>query len=617
MRQPRKGLLQAFAIVVASAFWGLAAAQDLPLQFSMRVVRDVPYFRGPAANPKFHSLDLYLPEGKSGVPLMFFVHGGGWRAGDKSPERLGTFIDLFLRHGMAVASVNYRLSPAVKHPAHIQDVARAFAWMRNNAAQYNVDAGNIFVAGHSAGGHLVALLALDPKYLKKEGLSPESIKGVVSSSGVYDLADFYEPGVVPSRMEQGFGTEQEILRDASPSLKVGAAGPATPPFLITYTDSDLFGLAEQAKTFYSLFLHNNLPAQLVEIPSRDHFNVISEIGNQVVVRDINGRPIVPVEDLLGPALVRFVNTVQDGSFASSFHAVWPKGGPRAVPKMSAPAMKVVRDVQYYDGLGADPKLHALDLYLPEGKTNVPVLFYVHGGRWRVGDKGNPETLVNLFGRLGWGIVSTNYSLSPAVKHPSHIQDVARAFAWVYRNASRYSIDRDRMVITGSSAGGHLVALLGLDRKYLEQEGVPPGAVKGVIPTSGIYDLAAWPEPGQVPTGREQGFGTDRETLTEASPIRYLRADAPPFLITYTDHDLYLLPEQAHRFYSEFLKRGLQARLVEIMDRAHCCPIGYMEGIGQPSIGLVDDILAVELVSFAAEVVGPTREMDRIVASREK
>ena len=130
-------------------------------------------------------------------------------------------------------------------------------------------------------------------------------------------------------------------------------------------------------------------------------------------------------------------------------------------------------------------------------------------------------------------------------------------------------------------------------------------------------LAAWPEPGQVPTGREQGFGTDREALTEASPIRYLRADAPPFLITYTDHDLYLLPEQAHRFYSEFLKRGLQARLVEIMDRAHCCPIGYMEGIGQPSIGLVDDILAVELVSFAAEVVGPTREMDRIVASREK
>ena len=118
--------------------------------------------------------------------------------------------------------------------------------------------------------------------------------------------------------------------------------------------------------------------------------------------------------------------------------------------------------------------------------HFPVLFFVHGGRWRVGDKDNLETLVNLFGRLGWGIVSTNYRLSPAVKHPAHIQDVARAFAWVYKNASRYSINRDRMVITGSSAGGHLVALLGLNTKYLEQEGVPPSAVKGVIPTSGIY-----------------------------------------------------------------------------------------------------------------------------------
>ena len=131
-------------------------------------------------------------------------------------------------------------------------------------------------------------------------------------------------------------------------------------------------------------------------------------------------------------------------------------------------MKILRDVQYYDGPGADAKLNALDLFLPEGKTNFPILFYVHGGGWRRGDKGTPETLINIFGRLGWGIVSTNYRLSPAVKHPAHIQDVARAFAWIYKNASRYNIDRDRIVITGGSAGGHLVALLGLDTKYLEQ-----------------------------------------------------------------------------------------------------------------------------------------------------
>jgi alpha-beta hydrolase superfamily lysophospholipase len=72
------------------------------------------------------------------------------------------------------------------------------AWLHKNAAQYGVDLNNIFVAGHSAGGHLVALLALDPQYLQAEGVSPKSIKGVVAISGIYDLADFYEPGVVPT-----------------------------------------------------------------------------------------------------------------------------------------------------------------------------------------------------------------------------------------------------------------------------------------------------------------------------------------------------------------------------------------------------------------------------------
>ena len=291
MRLPKLALGVAFAIAAASAAISVAAAQNAPSEMAMRVVRNIPYFTGPAAEPKFHSLDLYLPEGKSNVPVLFFVHGGGWRGGDKSPERLLNLIDLCLSRGMGVASVNYRLSPAVKHPAHIQDVARAFAWLHSNAARYGIDAGNIFVAGHSAGGHLAALLALDPKYLEQEGLSPNQIKGVVGSSGVYDLAEFYEPGVVPSRMEQGFGTDRDILLSASPARKVGTAGSDTPPFLITYTNNDLFGLNEQAKTFYSLFLNQNLPAQLVKIPARNHSNVLSEIGNQVVVNDTNGRPI--------------------------------------------------------------------------------------------------------------------------------------------------------------------------------------------------------------------------------------------------------------------------------------------------------------------------------------
>ena len=593
-------------LILTLTFWGVLTTSALP-QSTTRVIQDIPYFSGPEADPRFHTLDLYLPQGESELPLVLYVHGGAWRGGDKSQEGRVNFVNLFTSRGVGVASVNYRLSPAVHHPAHVEDVARAFAWVYKNAGDYGIDPDEIFLAGHSAGGHLVSLLALDSKYLGQRGLSPERIKGVITISGLYDVVNSYDLGVGPYPREQAFGTDPQGQRDASPALKVATAGTTTPPFLITFAENDYIGFAEQAKTFHGLLLNRRLPAHVVKIPARTHLNVMSNIGRRVTVRDISSNtPIVQVEDLLGPALARFVREVRSGSFVRDFRAVWPEGGPRAVPRLPAPAMKVVKDVQYHNGSDGDPVLNSLDLYLPEGQSNVPLVFYVHGGRWRVGDKVTPEleVLVSVLTRLGWGVASTNYRLSPAVKYPTHIQDVARAFAWVHKNAGRYGIDAERIVIHGHSAGGHLVSLLALDTSFLEAEGVPAAAIKGVIPTSGIYDLPHWPEPGQVPTGLEQGFGTEQATLEKASPINHISSTAPPFLITFTDNDLYLLPEQAHNFYSALLKKGLSARLVEIPDRYHCCPLNFLNGMGQPPMALVNDVFGVEYVSFLSEVAGP-------------
>lgn len=603
------GLRTASVVILASAFWGVLTPSVLS-QSTTRVVQDVPYFSGQGADPRLHTLDLYLPQSESKFPLVLFVHGGAWRGGDKSQEGRVNFVNLFTSRGWGVASVNYRLSPAVQHPAHLEDVARAFAWVYKNAGDYRIDPDEIFLAGHSAGGHLVSLLALDPKYLSQHGLSPENIKGVMTISGLYDVANSYDLGVSPYPREQAFGRDAEGQRDASPALQVATADTSTPPFLITFAEHDYIGFAEQAKTFHGLLLNRRLPAHLVKIPARTHLNVMSNIGKRVTVRDVSSNtPIVDVEDLLGPALVRFVKQVRNGSFVRDFRAVWPEGGPRAVPRLPSPPMRVIQDVEYDDGPGADPALNTLDLYLPEGRNNFPLVFYVHGGRWRVGNKVTPEleVLVSVLTRLGWGVASTNYRLSPAVKYPTHIEDVARAFAWVYTNADRYGIDAERIVIHGHSAGGHLVSLLALDTSFLEAEGIPAAAIKGVIPTSGIYDLPHWPEPGQVPTGLEQGFGSEQATLQRASPINHLTASAPPFLITYTDNDLYLLPEQAHNFYSAFLRRGLTARLVEIPDRFHCCPLNFLNGMGQPPMALVNDVFGVEYVSFLSEVAGPDAE----------
>ena len=115
--------------------------------------------------------------------MLLFVHGGRWTTGNKNLyPGIG---ESLARHGVGVVICNYRLSPAVKHPAHVQDVARAFAWTQSNIASYGGKPDRLFVCGHSAGGHLVALLATDPKYLKAEKLSPSDIRGVVPISGVY------------------------------------------------------------------------------------------------------------------------------------------------------------------------------------------------------------------------------------------------------------------------------------------------------------------------------------------------------------------------------------------------------------------------------------------------
>ena len=119
-----------------------------------------------------------------------FVHGGSWRTGDRSLYRaLGIH---FARAGIAVAIPSYRLMPQNPHPAQIEDVAAAFAWMYRNIPRYGGDLKRVYLAGDSAGGHLVALLALDPTYLSKYDIPAHAIHGVVSMSGVYDVRNMRE-----------------------------------------------------------------------------------------------------------------------------------------------------------------------------------------------------------------------------------------------------------------------------------------------------------------------------------------------------------------------------------------------------------------------------------------
>ncbi len=175
-------------------------------------------------------LDVYAPRGAAGAPVVVFFHRGEWTKGDKSEV---SYKPKFLNEqGIVLVSANYRLSPDVTHPAHIRDVAAAVRWVYDHAAEFGGSPQKIVVMGHSAGCHLVALLALDPRYLADVKLRPSDLRGVVAwSGGAYDLvAKVKAGGSYAPYIRQAFGDSEAAWRDASPMAHVGDAKPL-PPFL--------------------------------------------------------------------------------------------------------------------------------------------------------------------------------------------------------------------------------------------------------------------------------------------------------------------------------------------------------------------------------------------------
>lgn len=246
----------------------VSAGKSAARSFAVQSVKDVAYFEGAGADPVYHKLDLYLPAGEKDFPVLFFVHGGSWRHGDKNflgvYEALGTFL---ARHGIGAVVINYRLTPTVQHPEHIRDVARAFAWTHKHIADRGGRPDQVFVCGHSAGGHLVALLATDPEWLKAEGLTTGAIRGVIAISGVYDLS------LLPQWLVSStFGNAAEAVAGASPTRR---ARGGLPPFVIMYADHDLPGCDQKpAEAFAKALREKGTKAETLEARDSNHFKMI-------------------------------------------------------------------------------------------------------------------------------------------------------------------------------------------------------------------------------------------------------------------------------------------------------------------------------------------------------
>jgi acetyl esterase/lipase len=290
------GRLASLVCLLASAVPGLAGpkkGEPAPAnqRYEVKTNRDITYYKADRDPDAYrHRLDVYRPKGDGPFPVLFFVHGGGWMAMSKDDVAgllgYGTVARCLAERGLVVVVPNYRLSPAVKHPEHIKDVARAFAWTCKNIADYGGDLKQLFVGGHSAGGHLAALLITDETYLKAEGLSARDVRGVIGVSGVYRLEDFelHLSGMVPSGVVSAkmdvrplalvFGDDPKAARDASPLTHVR---PGLPPFLLLNAGWDYPPLRRMAKEFAAALKENSCAVEARKFAWRTHETLLFDI----------------------------------------------------------------------------------------------------------------------------------------------------------------------------------------------------------------------------------------------------------------------------------------------------------------------------------------------------
>jgi acetyl esterase/lipase len=266
--------------LVACALPGSARTADKP---AVKVVKDIPYLAGANYAANKDKLDLYLPEGRTNVPVIVSFYGGALTAGDKNAQ---AFIgQRFAAAGFATAVVNYRLTPEVQHPGHIQDAAASFAWVKRHIGEYGGDPNQVFAIGHSAGAYLVALLGTDERYLAAHKLSLRDIRGVVPVSAFYWVE---KTGVAPDRDKRVWGTDQKVWIDASPAHHLGAG---EPPMLVLYADGDDEWRRQQnVEMAHALTAAGARDVNIAMIPGRTHNTIwskVAEDGDETASRIID------------------------------------------------------------------------------------------------------------------------------------------------------------------------------------------------------------------------------------------------------------------------------------------------------------------------------------------
>ena len=266
-----RGVIGAAAGLVLAA---TCAGQD--------VVRDVPY-ASPAAERQV--LDVHAPPAARNLPVVFWIHGGGWQTGDKSEVRLKP--RFFTDRGCVFVSTNYRLLPHVDMDVLVRDVAKALGWVHRSIATHGGDPGRILVMGHSAGAQLAALMCIDDRYLRAEGVPLAALKGCVPVDGdTFDLPPIIATAEMRAMLYgqplPTFGHRQKFGNDPRKHVDFSAVthvtkGKGIPPFLILHVAGHPDTTA-QAQRLGSVLQAAGVPAKVFAGPETTHARLNDDLG---------------------------------------------------------------------------------------------------------------------------------------------------------------------------------------------------------------------------------------------------------------------------------------------------------------------------------------------------
>jgi acetyl esterase/lipase len=202
----------------------------------------------------------------------------------------------------------------------------------------------------------------------------------------------------------------------------------------------------------------------------------------------------------------------------------------------------------------------LDVYSPESKEDLPVLIYFHGGGLKRGNKYIPEYLKEK----GIIVVAVNYRFFPEVSVKEIIGDAAISVKWVYDHITKYGGNPNKIFLSGHSAGGYIISMLGLDASYLMSVGLDPNQIAGLIPLSGhtITHMTA---------REEMGIGPLQPTIDQMAPLFHVKENTPPYIMITGDRELELLgryEENAYMHRMMKLSSNKKTELYELQGYGH-------------------------------------------------